>query len=128
MIDGVDEEGETENVGQENEFLGPIVLAVEHSLHGPLWNFGIGSAYMANLAGDLPDPHQEVQRCHPFRGAEASLARKVVQMRDEALEEVCEALVASLRVDAHRVLRDIVNVEILHRRSLDLRGIHVGDD
>jgi hypothetical protein len=80
---------------------------------------------MSHVAANLPNPHQEVQCSHPFRRTQPRLTREVVKMCDEALHHVGEALVVSLRVYGHRVLGDVINGQIHHRRDLDVLGIHV---
>ena len=66
VVDAIDEEGQAEDIGEEDEFL-------------------------ADGAAGLPDGGEEVDARAPFVGGEAGLAREVVQVRDEALEDVGQA-------------------------------------
>lgn len=58
--------------------------------------------------------------------AESSLARKVVQVQDEALEDVFRARVLAERVDADGVFGDVVDGEVFHWGDIDGGGIHFG--
>lgn len=99
MIDRVDQERQTEHVGEQDELL-------------------------SHVAADLADLGQEQQAGHPFFGAETGLARKVVQVSDEPLEDVFHALVLAERVDEDDILGDVVDGEVLEGRDLDLGGVH----
>lgn len=60
MVDCVDEEGEAEDIGEEDEFLS--VLSAFASSRDRLSI----STYMSNIARYLPNFHQEIQSRHPF--------------------------------------------------------------
>jgi hypothetical protein len=47
-----------------------------------------------------------------------------MQVRDQALHDVLEPRVRTLRVDPNSILRDIVDVQVLHWRDRYLRGVH----
>lgn len=64
---------------------------------------------MTHVGADLPAPDQKVQRRHPLVGAEARLAREVVQVRHQPLHQVPEPRVLALRVDSVCVGRDVVD-------------------
>lgn len=80
--------------------------------------------YLSNIRTDLPDLRQKLQPGHPLRRGESGLARKVVEVRDESLEDVLHPLVLAERVDADNILGDVVHREVFHRRDFDLGGIH----
>lgn len=80
--------------------------------------------YLSNIRTDLSDLCQELQPGHPLRRGESGLARKVMEVRDEPLEDVLHSLVLTERVDADNILGDVVHREVFHRRDFDLGGIH----
>lgn len=51
---------------------------------------------MSDIAADLPDTDEEVEGSFPFLCTKPGLAGKVVEMRDEALEEIFNALAFAL--------------------------------
>lgn len=79
------------------------------------------STYIANITADLPRRNQEHDARHPLVRAEARLARKVVQVRDQPVEDVSEPVILSLVVDAYRVRRDVINRQVEQHRRLLLR-------
>lgn len=84
MVNGVDENGETQDVGEEDEFL-------------------------AHVGADLAYFGQEAEAGHPFVAAETSFAGEVVEVCDEALKHVFHALVFAERIDRDHILGDVVN-------------------
>ena len=54
---------------------------------------------MAHVAADLPATHEEVEGGHPLVGAEAGLAREVVQVSNEPVQEVLQPFIFALVVD-----------------------------
>lgn len=68
---------------------------------------------MSDIAADLPDGDEEVEGNFPFLCTKPGLACKVVEMRDEALEEILDALAFALRVYEDRILGDVVDVHVL---------------
>lgn len=70
------------------------------------------AAYISHVTANLPALDQKGERCHPFLSAQTSLARKVVQVRDQPLHNVFEARIFCLVVDLDRVGRDIVNGQV----------------
>lgn len=81
--------------------------------------------YLSNIRTDLPDLSQELQASHPLRRGKSSLAREIMEVRDEALQDVLHSRVLAERVDADHILGDVFHRQVLHRRDLDLRGIHL---
>ena len=71
VVDTVDEKRETNDIGEQDEFL-------------------------ADVATDLANLCQELDGCHPFVCAESSFASKVVNVRDESLEQVFHSRVIAL--------------------------------
>ena len=94
MIDAVDEERKTNDIGEQDEFL-------------------------ADVATDLADFCQELDSCHPLVCAETGLASKVVDVGDESLEQVFHARVFALRIDHVYILGNIVDCEVLQWRDVD---------
>lgn len=119
VVDGVDEEGEAEDVGEEDEFLYTLVssLAIQST--------GEDAAYLSHITAYLTDLRQELQAGHPLFGAEPGLARKVVQVGDQPLQHVLQAGILAEGVDEDDILGDVVDGEILQGRDLDLGGIHL---
>lgn len=78
---------------------------------------------MSHITADLPDLDEEVQRRHPLVGAQSGLARKVVQVRDQPLQEVLEARIFGLAVDFDGIRRDVVDGEVKQLRSLGSLGV-----
>lgn len=72
---------------------------------------------MSDITANLAAPNEKVESVHPLVGAEAGLARKVVQVRDEAGHEVGEARIGALGVDAVRVRGDVVDCEVEEGRG-----------
>lgn len=66
MVDCVDEEGEPEDVGEEDEFLStsrhqrPFYIVVRERVVRE------GGAHMSHIAANLSNSHQEVQGRHPL--------------------------------------------------------------
>lgn len=89
VVDGVDEQRQPQHVGQQDELL-------------------------PHVGADGCDGQEELDGGFPLGDAEARLARKVVQVDDEALQEEAEAGVRAGRVDGVDVVRDVVRGEILH--------------
>lgn len=54
------------------------------------WSRG---AYLSHISTDLPHLCEEEQAGHPLLGAESGLAREIVQVRDQTLEDVFHALI-----------------------------------
>lgn len=79
---------------------------------------------MSDIGTNLAYLSQEIDGCHPFFRAQTCLSREVVEVADEALEDVGEAGIRSLRVDADGVLCDILDREIFRGRDLGFRWIH----
>jgi hypothetical protein len=75
-------------------------------------------AYMAHVTANLPARDEEVEGGHPLVRGEASLAREVVEVGDEAGHEVREACVAALGVDEVCIGGDVVDCEILKGRRV----------
>ena len=48
-----------------------------------------------------------------------------MEMGDQAFENVCQTRIIALRIDAHSVLGDIVDCQILHRWYVHLGGVHL---
>lgn len=74
VVDAVDEEGQAQDVGEEDEFL---------------------PDFRAGLAGG----GEEVDARHPFGGGEAGFACEVVQVCDEPFEDIFEARGGVVAVD-----------------------------
>jgi len=71
VIDAVDEERETNDIGKQDELL-------------------------AYIAADLANFCQELDSCHPLVCAETGFASKVMDVGDESLEQVFHARVFAL--------------------------------
>jgi hypothetical protein len=71
VIDTVDEERETNDIGEQDELL-------------------------AYIAADLANLCQELDSCHPLVCAETGLASKVMDVRDESLEQVLYSRIFAL--------------------------------
>jgi hypothetical protein len=116
VVDGVDEEGEAEDVGEEDEFL--CFPSISKHIHLPLplylhiLHSKEVSTYLSHIRTSLPHTRQEPYPRHPLLKAEPRLARKVVQVRDKALHDVLEAWVGALRVYAVHVLGDVFDCEV----------------
>lgn len=71
---------------------------------------GIGRrGYLSNITTDLAYLRQELQSCHPFRGAQSSLPCKIVEMRNETLEDIFQPCVLAEGIDPYHVLGDVVH-------------------
>lgn len=93
VVDAVDEQRQAQDVGQQDELV-------------------------AHVAADLAGGDEEVYGGHPLLGAQARLARKIVQVRDEARHEVAQARVGRLVIDADGVGRDVVDGEVEQLRRV----------
>jgi hypothetical protein len=82
------------------------------------------ATYVSHITRDLPNLDQEVQSCHPFRSTQSCFSRKVVQMCNKSLHQVCESLVWTLRIDNHGVFGNVVNCQVLHWGDFDGRLRH----
>ena len=114
VVDGVDEEGEADDVAEEDKFLE----------HGCQWIEGCGGrgvgglTYLSHICTYLADLCEELDPGHPFIEAQSCFARKVVEVRDEALHNVLEAWIAALRVYAMDVLGDVFDGEVFELGDL----------
>lgn len=118
MVDAVDQEGQPQHVREEDEFLDKANSRVSYS-HTIFQYFRTatpGGTYIPHIATDLAARDEEGQTSHPLVGAEAGLARKIVQVGDQPRHDVLEASIAALGVDADCVGRDIVDGEVEERR------------
>lgn len=79
---------------------------------------------MSVIAADLPDGDEEVEGGFPFLCTKPSLAGKVVEMRDEALEEMFDSLAFALGVYEDGVLGDVLDVHVLDIWDVYLCRIH----
>ena len=86
MVDGVDEEGEAENVGEENEFL-DLRKRME------LGNDGECLAYLPDITAHLACGGQELYGRHPFFGAESCFTSEAVEVGDESFENILKPAV-----------------------------------
>lgn len=118
MVDRVDEDGEAEDVGEEDEFLcfPPLRLVPHVFILQECW----GDTYLSHIGRDLAHLLQEGKSRHPFLGAESSLLGEVVEMRDETLEDVFHAFIFAEGIDPDDVFSDIVDREVFHGGDLDL--------
>lgn len=66
--------------------------------------------YMPHVTADLPDFDEEIQRGHPFVGAQADLSCEIVEMGHQTGHDIFETFIGALRVDDYRVLGDIINI------------------
>lgn len=76
---------------------------------------GIGkgrATHLPDVTANLAGLGQEQQSRHPLVGAEACLARKVVQVSDEPVQEVLEPFILALVVDPDCVGRDVVDGQV----------------
>lgn len=96
VVDAVDQQRQAQDVGQEDELV-------------------------AHVAADLAHVDEEGDGGLPLGHAEARLARKVVQVRHQRLEEELEPRVLAPRVDAVHVLGDVVDRQVLERREIRAR-------
>jgi hypothetical protein len=64
---------------------------------------------MSNIGANLPNLDQEIQRSHPLIRAQSRLACKVVQMGNQTLHNIGQALIGRLRVYDDGVLSDVVD-------------------
>ena len=77
--------------------------------------------YLANIRTNLSYFCEKSDAGHPLVETQARLASKVVQVRYQTLHDVFEARVATLRIYAVHIFRDIFNGEIFedrHRRGV----------
>ena len=81
--------------------------------------------HLSHIGAYLPHRSQELNPCHPLRGAETSLPRELMQVSDQPLQNVFCPPVFSKRIDGDHIVRDVVRSEILHWRDFDLRGVHL---
>lgn len=81
---------------------------------------------MSHISANLPSCDEKVQCHHPLLGAQTSLARKVVQMRDQPLHEVLEARIFGLIVNLDSIRRDIVDCQIEQLGSLNVLWVRHG--
>lgn len=116
MVDAVDQERKAEDVRQENEFLVLVSLDPRTLL--------IACSYLSDIRAHLTGPREELDTSHPFAAREANLARKVVEVRDQALEDVFHARVGLVGVDQVDIVGDVVGIEIFQWWNLDLGGVH----
>ena len=65
--------------------------------------------HLSHVCAGLSDGGEELDPGHPFVEAEAGFAGEVVQVGHEAVHDVLEAGVGTLRVDAIDILGDVVD-------------------
>ena len=75
-------------------------------------------AYLSHVTTNLANSGQEVQRSHPFFCAQSCFPSKIMKVGDQAIEDVSEARIRTLGIDADSVLGDVVNGQVLHWRYL----------
>lgn len=85
---------------------------------------GEGETYLSHVGAYLAHLGQEEQALHPLVGGEARLARKVVQVRDETLEDVFQTGVLAERVHEDGIVGDVVDGEVFHGGEVE--GWHSG--
>ena len=90
MIDRVNKEGETKDVGKEDEFLD----------HGLLWDSAAykialrrSLAYLANIGADLTYSGQKLQTRHPFLRTQPRLSCEVMEMSDQPFKDISQPLI-----------------------------------
>ena len=134
MVDAVDQKRETQNVGEEDELLASVLAngdlpkkqaKIPAAEEGRKHDIK-ASTYMSDITANLAALNEEVEGVHPLVGAEAGLARKVVEMGDQAGHEVRETGIGGLGVDAIRVGSDVVDRKIEEGRGVRV-GRHGGD-
>lgn len=118
MVNGVDEQGEAEDVGQEDEFL----QIVKHILRARFQYL----TYLPHIATYLARRSEELYSRHPLLSAQPGFARKIVEVDHQTFEDILEPRIRIGRVDQIDVVGDVVNGEIQQWRDLadDLRGVH----
>lgn len=80
--------------------------------------------YLADIRTDLAYFSQEAETGHPFVRAETGFSGEVVEMGDEAFEDVAGSVVLAERVDSDDVFGDVVDGEVFHGGDFDGGGIH----
>ena len=80
--------------------------------------------YLSNVCAYLADGGEEEEAGHPFIMRETGFAGEVVEVLDEAFEDVFQAGVGALRIDELDVVCYVVDCEVLEGRDVDLGGIH----
>ena len=92
MIDTVDKERETEDVGEEDELL-VSTISIRSVLGGRL-----DLAHLSHICTYLSNLGQEVYASHPLILAESGLPRKVVQMLYKSFENVLQPRILTLAI------------------------------
>jgi hypothetical protein len=80
---------------------------------------------LPHVRADLTSLRKEIDACHPFFGRQAGFPREIVKMCSEAFEDVLHTSVWVVGVDEIDILGDVVSVQVLQWRDLDLRRIHI---
>lgn len=73
---------------------------------------------MPHIGAYLPNLDEKVESRHPLARTQSRLPGEVVEMAHQALHDILEARIISLRVDNNSVLRDIIYVQVLQYWSL----------
>lgn len=126
VVDVVEEEGEAEGVGEEDEFL--FVSPHQHLIPcclPPSLNHQMSetdATYIPHLAADLPTSNQKLQPGHPLVRAQPRLPRKVMQVRHQSRQQIRQPLVVRLAVNPDGIRRDVVNRQVQKRRA-DRAGV-----
>lgn len=76
------------------------------------------ATHLPDVTANLPGLGQEQQRRHPLVGTEAGLAREVVQVSDEPVQEVLQPFIFALVVDPDSIRRDVVDSQVQELWSL----------
>ena len=71
-----------------------------------------GDTYLSHISTYLPRLRQEFDSGHPLVETKACLARKVMEMRDQSLQNIFHARIFAQRVDQNHVLGDVVDGEV----------------
>lgn len=121
MVYTVDQEGQAQDIGEEDELLpaaqGQSVAAfpMEPCSGGIRKDI---ATHLPDVTANLPGLGQEQQRRHPLVGTEAGLAREVVQVSDEPVQEVLQPFIFALVVDPDSIRRDVVDSQVQELWSL----------
>ena len=79
---------------------------------------------MAISGAGLAGAGEELEGGLPFSGGEAGFARELVEVGDEAREEVVEAGIAGVGIDVDCMEGDIFDCKVFHRRVGGFVGGH----
>ena len=82
--------------------------------------FEICGTYLSDVSTNLTHSGQKLQCSHPFLRTESCFSSKVMEVCNEALEDVGKTKIWTLRIDADGIFGDVIDGQVLHWRHLGI--------